>query len=72
MDFLRQTLEGVLVVSIDNYNNQVDTNKATSQLAAFQTEILHEQATADTVNQMDFSPSVSPQELGELIAKSTS
>ena len=72
LDFLRQTLEGLLVVSIDNYQNQVNTNKATSQLEAFHTELLHEQATSDTANQMDFSPSVSPQELEELIAKSTS
>ena len=72
IDFLRQTLETLLVTAIDNYNSQVTTNKAASQLEAFATEILHEQATSDTANQMDFSPSVSPQELEELIAKSTS
>ena len=72
VDFLRQTLEGILVVAIDNYKTQVNTNKATSQLEAFHTELLHEQATSDTANQMNFSPSVSPQELEELIAKSTS
>ena len=72
VDFLRQTLENILVVSIDNCQNQVNTNKATSQLEAFKTELLHEQMTSDTANQMDLSPSVSPQELEELIAKSTS
>ena len=72
VDYLRQTLETILVTAIDNYNFQVATNKATSQLEAFTTELLHEQATSDTVNQMDFSPTVSPQELEELITKSTS
>ena len=72
IDYLRQTLESILVTSIDNYNTQVKTNSATSQLEAFSTEVLHEQATAKTAEQMDFSPSVSPQELEELIAKSTS
>ena len=72
IDYLRQTLEAVLVTSIDNYDTQVNTNKAASQLEAFTTELLHEQATSDTATQMDFSPSVSPQELQELIAKSTS
>ena len=72
IDSLRQTLESILVTSIDNYNTQVNTNMANSQLEAFSTEVLHEQATAKTAEQMDFSPSVSPQELEELIAKSTS
>ena len=72
IDYLRQTLETVLVTSIDNYNTQVTTNKASFQLEAFMTELLHEQATSDTSNQMDFSPSVSPQELQELVSKSTS
>ena len=72
IDFLRQTLEGILVTSIDNYNTQVNTNNVNSQLEAFSTEVLHEQATERTVDQMDISPSVSPTELQELIAKSTS
>ena len=42
VDFLRQTLETILVTSIDNYNTQVTTNKAASQLEAFATKILHE------------------------------
>ena len=72
IDYLRQTLETILVTSIDNYTNQVNTNTATSQLEALRTELLHEQETAKTAEQMDFSPSVSPQEQQELIAKSTS
>ena len=72
IDYLRQTLESILVTSINNYNTQVKTNSANSQLEAFSTEVLHEQTTAKTAEQMDFSPSVSPQELEELIAKSTS
>ena len=58
--YLRQTLETVLVTSIDNYNTQVNTNKATFQLEVFTTELLHEQATSNTATQMDFCPSVSP------------
>ena len=72
IDYLRQTLESILIVPIDNYLNQVHTNKASSQLEAFSTEILYKKATAETANQMELSQSVTPQELEELIAKSTS
>ena len=71
MDYLRQTLEITLVTSLDQYSGQVTTNQATSQLAAFSTEILRERATSNTAEQMDFSPSVTPQVLNELIQKST-
>ena len=72
IDYLRQTLECVLVVPLENYLNQVHTNKASSQLEAFSTEILYERATAETAHQMELSQSVTPQELEELITKSTS
>ena len=72
IDYLRQTLECVLVVPLDNYLNQVHTNKASFQLEAFSTEILYERATAETAHQMELSQSVTPQELEELISKSTS
>ena len=72
IDYLRQTLECVLVIPLDNYLNQVHTNKASSQLEAFSTEILYERATAETAHQMELSQSVTPQELEELINKSTS
>ena len=71
IEHLRQTLEITLTVSLDNYTGQVTTNKATSQLTAFSTEILHEKATSETAEQMDFNPSVTPQVLTELIQKST-
>ena len=70
-DHLRTILEKTLVTSIDRYTEQVQANKAASQLEAFGTELLHEKATADTSAQMDLSPSVTPQELEELITKST-
>ena len=71
IEHLRQTLETTLVTSLDQYSGQIFTNKATTQLHAFSTEVLHEKATADTSARMDFSPSVTPQELNELIEKST-
>ena len=71
LEHLRRTLEITLVTSLDQYRGQVTTNKATSQLEAFSTEVLHEKITSDTAAQMDFSPSVTPQELHELIKKST-
>ena len=70
-DHLRSILEKTLVTSVDKYIDQVNANKAASQLEAFSTELLHEKSTADTAAQMDLSPSVTPQELEELIAKST-
>ena len=70
-DHLRTILEKTLVTSINRYTEQVQANKAASQLEAFSTELLHEKATADTSVQMDLSPSVTPQELEELITKST-
>ena len=69
MEHLRQTLEITLVVSLDNYTGQVTTNKATSQLTAFSTELFHEKATSETAEQIDFNPSVTPQVLTELIQK---
>ena len=61
----------VLAVSLDNFNNQVHHNKVASQLEAYSTEVLHEKQTADTSDRMDISRSVAPEELQELIAKST-
>ena len=72
IDTLRQTLECILVIPMDNYQVQVHTNKAATQLEALSTEILYEKATAETANQMELSQSVTPQELEELITKSTS
>ena len=70
-DHLRSIIEKTIVTSLDNYTEQVNANKSASQLEAFSTEILHEKATTETSEQMDISPSVTPQELEELITKST-
>ena len=71
IDNLRNTLEVIICTSIDNYVNQVNTNKVTSKLEAYGSEILLEKATADTTEMMDLSKSVAPEELQELVTKST-
>ena len=55
IDTLRQTLECILVIPMDNYLVQVHTNKAAIQLEALSTEILYEKVTAETANQMELS-----------------
>ena len=71
VDSLCTTLETILCTSIDTFINQVQTNKITNTLEAYGSEILLDQATADTTNHMDLSRSVAPEELQELVKKST-
>ena len=71
IDSLRITLETILCTSIDTYLNQVHQNRINSKLEAYSTEVLHETATSETQDRMDISPSVSPEEMQEMVKKST-
>ena len=71
IDSLRNTLETVLLTSIDNYTNQVLSNKIASTLEAYGHEVLLETTTSETTEMMDLSKSVAPEELQELVKKST-
>ena len=71
VDKLRATLETILCTTLDNFNNQVKSNKVASQLEAYSTEILCEKATAATAERMDITKSVTPEEMQELVQKST-
>ena len=70
IDSLRNTLEAILHTSFMQYENQVHTNKVASQLEAYSTEVLHENATANTTERMDTSNHITP-ENKEVVKKST-
>ena len=71
IDSLRNTLEIILGQSLDNFNNQQYANKVSTKLEAYSTEVLSEKATVETIERMDTATSVTPQELQELVKKST-
>lgn len=66
---IARALEATFVASFDEYLDQVHKNKVASQLKAYQTEILAENATLETVQQLDMEDSTTPERLKELIAK---
>lgn len=68
---IARALEATFVTAYDEYLDQVQKNKIASQLKAYQTEILTENATLETVEQLDLEKSVTPERLQELIAKET-
>ena len=71
IDSLRSTMETILHTSFNQYENQVRSNQVASQLAAYSTEVLVDKSTSDTAERMDASPSITPENMQELVKKTT-
>ena len=68
---LRDTLEVVLCTSLNRYKRQETANAVSSQLQAYNTEVLTETATAETVEMLDTEQNVTAETLQQLVDKST-
>ena len=68
---LRDTLEVVLCTSLNRYKRQETANAVSSQLQAYNTEVLTETDTAETVEMLDTEQNVTAETLQQLVDKST-
>ena len=68
---LRDTLEVVLCTSLSRYKRQETANAVSLQLQAYNTEVLTETATAETVEMLDTEQNVTAETLQQLVDKST-